>query len=309
MLPRTSVLASNAHSEVPGNTRRQTIPDGPEVVTSNVSNRPELQKFQLPRLPSPGPFDPNEAKSRGFSLESLIHATQSGQPHTILKEYLSYYPSSLAAELKKGGVVAGFPSVFFAVETNKPDIVRIWLDHGADVNARDPNTGLPLLAFAIINSARFTDSMSVFSTLLAYGADVSVIPHSVYAQNIEGGKPPHNTPTPDVKPTTDQHNWCNPYFTKEITTSVSVSQKYFLRRRQRIPHISGRTAQASRVYGFAPMYNLPFTMVGQDTAIEILKERLSVYLMTPVTGDAKPLVLAFAGMSSHLCHLGHCSNT
>jgi len=73
------------------------------------------------------------------------------------------------------------------VETNNPYIVRIWLEHGANVNARDPKTGLPLLAFAIINSARFIDSISMFSTLLAYGADALAIPTFLYSQNVEAG--------------------------------------------------------------------------------------------------------------------------
>lgn len=42
--------------------------------------------------------------------------------------------------------------MFYTVKTNNKALVRTWVDYGADVNAREPKIGLPLLAFAIINS-------------------------------------------------------------------------------------------------------------------------------------------------------------
>jgi hypothetical protein len=106
-----------------------------------------------------------------------------------VRKYLSHFPSSAVAKSVIGNV-ASVPSIFFAVETNKESIVRTWAEFGGDVNAREPTTGLPLLAFAIINAAPFGDTMFVVCTLRSLGVDAAAISTFLYGTNTEGSSDP-----------------------------------------------------------------------------------------------------------------------
>jgi len=58
--------------------------------------------------------------------------------------------------------------------TNKPDVVKLLLDRGANVNAQDSN-GFTALHFAVYDS-----NIPVIKILIEYGADVNIIPDKPY---------------------------------------------------------------------------------------------------------------------------------
>ncbi|OCK98980.1 P-loop containing nucleoside triphosphate hydrolase protein, partial [Cenococcum geophilum 1.58] len=238
-------------------------------------------------------FDPKEGRSRNFSLDRLTWAVQDGLSATDGREYLAYFQrSEVSAVINRQ--VAGVPSVFYAVETNNEALIRTWVEYGADVNALEPGTGLPLLAFAILNSTQHDGgSMLVLRILLSNGADVTVIP-SYLLEPIH----PENDASTQARPLKKDasQTWCNGVIEKMVENSLTVSQKYFIRRRSRHPAPSSRFIQVAREYQLTELCGLPFTMIGQDLSIEMLTNRLLTHLITPTT---KPLVLTFAGPSGH----------
>jgi len=268
---------------------------GLEVVTPDIHSPSERERFQLPKIlftNTGTPFDPKEGRSRNFSLDRLTWAVQDGLSATDGREYLAYFQrSEVSAVINRQ--VAGVPSVFYAVETNNEALIRTWVEYGADVNALEPGTGLPLLAFAILNSTQHDGgSMLVLRILLSNGADVTVIP-SYLLEPIH----PENDASTQARPLKKDasQTWCNGVIEKMVENSLTVSQKYFIRRRSRHPAPSSRFIQVAREYQLTELCGLPFTMIGQDLSIEMLTNRLLTHLITPTT---KPLVLTFAGKLS-----------
>lgn len=196
--------------------------------------------------------------------------------------------------------MAGVPSVFYTVETNNEGLVRTWVDYAADVNARDPKTGLPLLAFAIINSTqRDEDSTLVLRMLLGNGADVTVIPSYLLEPIHPGNDTWRQARAPlrtDPVRTDPAQTWCNGVIEKMVEEALTVSHKYFIRRRSRHRAPSSRLIQVAKEYQLTQLFSLPFTMIGQDLGTQMLANRLLTHLMTPTN---KPLVPTLAGPSGH----------
>jgi hypothetical protein len=187
--------------------------------------------FQLPSVEIPvtePPFSPEEGRCLPFSLLRLVSAIGKGLEPVHLQHYLLFYDEEI---VRKGldDSVSGIPSIFYAVATNNENIVRTWANYGANVDATEPQTGIPLLAFAILRTkASNEDTTPMIMTLLSLGADASVIPAVLYSPCIED--PVHKLPFDKACPELQvpKTSWCKGRILEDMTKTINLSQRYFL---------------------------------------------------------------------------------
>jgi hypothetical protein len=183
--------------------------------------------------------------------------------------------------------VEGVPAVFYAVQGNDPEIVRIWIEHGGDVNTRNPTNGVPLLGFAILNAITIRkDTSAVVATLLSLGADASNIPKSMYSPYLQDSAKPKNVAQ-------FEETWCNGATGATLASALSLTQRYFLTKQAHIKPPSVRLRDAARKLGLSPLFCLPYHIVGQEIAVKTLTEVLIGHL---VTDSNTSLVLLFVGI-------------
>ena len=253
--------------------------------------------FVLPRIPATSSIVPGYADfTESFDLENLIGAMQSGANEPLLQNYLDYFDrSTVQREINRS--VEGFPSIFYAVETNNDWIVRTFIAYGADVNAVHEHLKVPLLAFAIMHSETVrADTTHVVATLLSLGASTKSIPEAFYT--------PYCRDLPDEGPDLDSlgeislntKKWLTDSARIKLARSTNLTQRYNLDRAARTKKPSKRHKYVAKLRNAEPLLGLPYFLIGQSIAANRLLQKCLSYLAIP---SRKPLVLTFAGPSGH----------
>ena len=253
--------------------------------------------FVLPRISMRSSIVPGYADfQESFDLENLIGAMQSGANVQTLQNYLGYFDhSTVQREINRS--IQGFPSIFYAVETNNDWIVRTFITFGADVNAIHEELRVPLLAFAIIHSETIrADTTHVVATLLSLGAFTYLIPEAFYT--------PYCRDLPDEGPTldslgdlsTDTRKWLTASARAKLARSANLTQRYNLERAAKTKKPSMRHKYVAKLRNAEPLLGLPYFLIGQSIAANRLLQKCLSYLAIP---GKKPLVLTFAGPSGH----------
>jgi hypothetical protein len=269
-----------------------------EPRSNSVAGRaPEIPGLIMPILTSTRPsrrFDPREGLHQPFSARKLVYALQKEQiKHNQILTYFSYYEAEIVS---KGldELVQGVPAIFYAVATNDEVIVRTWVEHGADVNVSEQRSGIPLLAFAILQSGVLrADTTAVVVTLLSLGADASVIPKAFYSPSLQEytASGPNLSDLSDLED--DNKKWCKEHIRPQLATALNLTQRYVLEKHERRKKPALRLRNAAARLNVTSLFSLPYFMIGQDFATQLLTEELISYLITQSEG---PLVLFFAGI-------------
>ncbi|KAJ6098845.1 hypothetical protein N7467_000380 [Penicillium canescens] len=255
--------------------------------------------FELPtvEIPAGEPhFSPDEGRRLPFSSVRLISSLGRTLQGANVSHYLSFFDEEVVRR-GLGSNICGVPSIFYAAATNDENAIRAWLSYGADVNAREPKTGIPLLAFVILRTlATNQDSTSILMTLLSLGADASLIPRDLYSPCIED--PVAKLPFDERyrgfnEPKT---SWCKDAVAEQMARAINLSQRYFLEKVSQTKAPSGRQSQVTRVHNATSLLGISHFLVGQSSATRTVSEVLISHLALP---RSKPLVMAFTGPSGH----------
>ncbi|KAI9052990.1 hypothetical protein LZ554_003261 [Drepanopeziza brunnea f. sp. 'monogermtubi'] len=269
-----------------------------EETLSRMIPEPEWD-FKLPEIPAPPTLTPGAGDGNdGFSLHDLVGAIQHGVDIRLVTEYLAYYDSSVVRK-HLGDTLRGLPSIFFAVGTNDESLIRLRVEFGADVSAVHESSGVPLLAFAIMNSEEIleSDTTLAVSTLLSLGAAPEVIPSPFYS--------PFTQDLPDSGPSDeslksamelDTNAWCTPAARAKLARTANITQRYYLERASKAKKPSSRHRQVVKLRNAEALLGIPYFLIGQTIATNRLFQKLLTYMM----GQTKrPLVMVFAGPSGH----------
>ncbi|KAH7333255.1 P-loop containing nucleoside triphosphate hydrolase protein [Rhexocercosporidium sp. MPI-PUGE-AT-0058] len=254
--------------------------------------------FILPEIPPPPTLTPGVGEgNEGFSLDDLIGAIQHDADVRSVTEYLAYYDSDVVRR-NIGKTVKGFPSIFFAVGTNNETLIRLWIAFGADVSAVHEASGVPLLAFAIMNSENLdTDTTLTVSTLLSLGAAPEVIPASFYSPFIQD-LPEHGPSDESLK--IDLHDkskcWCTTTARAKLARTANITQRYYLERASKAKKPSSRHRQVAKLRNAEALLGISYFLIGQTMATNRLFQKLLTYMMVKTK---RPLVMVFAGPSGH----------
>ena len=253
--------------------------------------------FILPKIESPPFVAPGgDAGDSDFSISALVGAVQNGTPSQVIRNYLDGYDRKT---VKKhiNSPVDGFPAMFFAVATNDENIIRTWVDYGGSVSTVHDLSRVPLLAFAIVHSATIkADTTLAVATLLSLGALPQVIPSAFYTpfcQDLPDGGPSDE----DLKDLDNEtKKWCTAAVRLRLTRTANLTQRYYLERAANTKPSSTRQRQIAIRKNAEPLLGIPYFLIGQTLAANLLLQKLLSHIMVP---SKRPLVLVFAGPSGH----------
>jgi len=233
-----------------------------------------------------------------LDMTELAAAVQNGINIQRIQMHLGSYPS-VVVKSHINDLVQGFPSVFYAVESNDPAMLRLWAAHGADISATHPQSGIPLLAYAIIlgDVLDGSDTSTMVATLLSLGASPKVVPEPFYQ--------PYTRDLPSDGPCMDDENgsepkeewqWCTPVARKRLAQAANLTQRYYLDRATRLKRAGVRHRQIAVRRNAEAILGIQYFLIGQTLASNRLLRKLLSYITLP---SKRPLVLAFAGPSGH----------
>lgn len=128
----------------------------------------------------------HRADHHAFAVKTIAWAIQNQLSTKCIERYISKFAQSLVTYQIRLPVYAGFgvPTcsiLFFAIEQNSPELIRLLCKAGASIGQRATPSGMPPLAYAVL-SAEYSlfDTTDVLITLLAIGADPKDIPEDMW---------------------------------------------------------------------------------------------------------------------------------
>ena len=276
----------------PGNVK------SPDLSPFNVEKSEPDWDFVLPVIPPPiSNLEPGSIETfETFNLRELVGSMQNGASQQSIQNYLDRFDRALIKECINDEV-DGFPAMFFVVETNKEELLRLLVAYGGNPAAIHKQSGIPLLAFAIIHSENIqTDTTLMTATLLSVGASPDVIPSAFYYPYIQDL--PEAGPKDDsLKDLGDRNKkWCKGNGRLKLARASTLSQRYYLERAAKTKKPSIRQIQVAQKRNAEPLLGIANFLIGQTTAAKTLLDKLLSHLTVP---SKKPLVLVFAGPSGH----------
>ncbi|TKA46501.1 hypothetical protein B0A54_02333 [Friedmanniomyces endolithicus] len=283
--------------------------DDPQGQISHTAEDAYEWDFVLPVVP---PSTANLIASRTyeyevFDIRELVAWMQYGTDVKTIMQYLNRFDDETVRNAINDSI-EGFPAMFYVVETNNEDIIRLWVSHGGDVSVTHDMSKVPLLAFAIIHGENIqTDTTLITATLLSLGAVPNLIPsafYSPYLQNLPEHGPSHD----DLENFTDeQKSWCKDIARGKLARTCSLTHRYYLERASKTKRPSRRQYQVAKRTKAEPLLGIANFLIGQTSTAKALMDTLLTHILEP---GKKPLVLVFAGPSGHgktelARHLGH----
>lgn len=223
-----------------------------------------------------------------FDLDSLV-VLLSAAPFRLLdvEQYLNTY---VDADVRRtiNTTTSKITSLFFAVATNEPKALKLLIEKGGNVNSTGGADGIPVLAFAIMHGSR-EDTTEMVRILLAHGADSGVIPDEFVVLD------PH---FPATAPPSSATQWCSEKYRAKLASTVNITQRYWLVRSRQQHSRTPRELMVARKEGCQKLFQIPYSLIGQEFATGLLMKRVSSHILLPKTGS-KPLVVVFAGESRY----------
>lgn len=228
-----------------------------------------------------------------FDSYSLASTIQHGAATSHIRRYLNLCDKGVT-EQNMNATVEGFPLIFYAVASNSEDIVRLFIEYGANSNAVYEPLHVPLLAFAIMCSETLqVDTTNMVCVLLSKGASPCAIPKDLYTPYLQDNSTSSGQKDPEAA---EEAAWCSPEIKARLSKNVNLTHRYFLEKSTKLKPPSAKRRQIARLKKCQGLLGIPYFLVGQSVATELLIQRLLIHMMLPAK---KPLVLCFAGPSGH----------
>jgi len=256
-------------------------------------------------------IDPNASLDHAlfrhdFSLKLLAWAIQNNANLNTVERYLKYFSQArieqeFSTELTATDGGRGFPILYFAVERNSPELVRLLCRAGAQPSQRMRPSGipivkLPLLAYAILSAEyRLVDTTDTVIALLAMGASPGDVPRDMWENYVKA--PTKDVPVPmDAK--TGEDLWCTSVLREAICRNLNLMQRYALWKADGTEQQTKRMRQIVTALNIQPLLETIYYIIGQRSATQQVVQRIVDYIMYG-DGEATPLVLLFTGPSGH----------
>lgn len=261
------------------------------VHDTNEDSSPKEWDFILPRLPWL-----EISTEDDFSPDSLAAAIQHGATTYRLRSYMNIYDPRLLRQDINANVM-GFPLIFYAVESNDENMVRLLTEFGASASAVYEAFQVPLLAFAIMCGETLQlDTTNMVCVLLSKGASANSIPVDLFTPYLRDEATSIGQKGKNVISAAAETAWCSPATKTRLAKNINLTQRYFLEKSTKMKPPSSKKRQIARIKNCQGLLGIPYFLVGQTVATELLIQRLLTHLMMPTK---QPLVLCFAGPSGH----------
>ncbi|KAL2370567.1 hypothetical protein RJ035_001300 [Blastomyces gilchristii] len=224
--------------------------------------------------------------------EAVIKALQSNMDYTGIKRMLDTNPPERVHKaLNKG--IDGFSAIFEAVKRNNSDIIKLLVENGANPNATEHNSDIPLLAFAILQEAT---SITLIQTLLSLGANPHSIPRDLWdgGNSKTFGDDDESLAGGDSTPLT---LWCGSLHRASLLKRMDFGLKYHLLTSSKLIPLTKQERQNADIQGTISLLQAPYFLIGQSLAIKRVTEYVQSHLLLPNSNG--PLLLAFVGPPGH----------
>ena len=227
-----------------------------------------------------------------FSAHTLTWAFQRCNPETIRTYLQNYFVEDIQSKINSH--VVGYPPIFYAVERNEANTVRMVIEIGADPNALSLVDEIPVLAFAIVNAERSVlNTTDVVKTLLGLGANPKVIPQDMWDDYM---KTPTAFLSGALSKTYPTLQWCTPERRRALARTLHLSQRYYLYTADRLETTRGRMKQIATAHKIMALLEVPYMLIGQTIATKLLLRTIFSHLAIM---NKKPLTMVFCGPSGH----------
>ena len=248
----------------------------------------------LPRLSPPSNHnndlltldDPDSA----FSARNLAWALQSVHSAENIQHFINKHPPA-SIDILVNSDVEGYPPIFYAIERNCTPTLGAILENGGSPNSISSFQNIPALAFAICHAeVRKFNTVSVVKMLLAYGADPKVIPQEMWEDYIK---------VPSLalqRLQTSALSWCTPELQALLVRNLNISQRYYLHKAYTTKSVGKKMIQAASIHGIKKLLTVPYYLVGQSIAADMVLERLIGHFALNIN---RPIVMVFCGPSGH----------
>jgi hypothetical protein len=234
-----------------------------------------------------------------FNIQNAIGAIQNGSEFQAIRSYLERYDKRTVQQ-NINNEIEGIPAMFYIVATNNEALLRLWVGHGGNPEAVHTPSNVPLLAFAIVHSETIqADTSLMTSTLLSLGAMPGVIPsafYTPYLQDVPDNGPPEENDKTEKGGVNLGMKWCTGTTRKTLARTITLLQRYYLEKASKLKKPSGRHKQLAERRNAEALLGLPYFLIGQTLASDLLLSKLLSHLVAP---GKRPLVLVFAGPSGH----------
>lgn len=187
----------------------------------------------MPRLEGPDHICVDDP----LDMERLVASIQAGETCKRISRYLTSKDKKNIRELINNDI-AGYPSIFYIADKNDASLLRLWVKHGADVNATAGRPRMPLLVFVILRGGSFRcDTTELVCTLLSLGALPNVIPKAFYSpfeRTLPREGPSEDMPKPQdraggrswlTQPAT-RDGICRPVWAREDRTRTTAEESH-----------------------------------------------------------------------------------
>ena len=234
-----------------------------------------------------------------FSLTRLAWGIQHGASAASIERYLNSFENAsvriyLNTAIKGDTYTNFFPILFFAVEQNSPELVRVLCKAGADPSKKAEPWAIPLLAYTIISAEYdLSDTTDTLIALLAEGARPEQLPSDMY-------EAPLQPPKADAPTAADSlfsfYGWCTPELRKALARNLNLMQRYSLWRAKHVASPTPRMVQIATAFSILPLLETPYHIIGQTPALkQVIDGVVSHYMFD----SGFPLVMLFTGASGH----------
>ncbi|KAL8736086.1 MAG: hypothetical protein Q9181_002572 [Wetmoreana brouardii] len=236
-----------------------------------------------------------------FNMDSLAWAIQNGLGNSCIDRYLKRWGHSRIEQelcqplfLGESLPFGKYPVLFFAVERNDPELVRLLCRAGADPHQPTQPFGLPILAYCILSAEyELSDTNHTLSALLAMGADPFDLPQDMWCDYIKA--PTKNGPNPHgAEP--GAYGWCSIEVRAALCRNFNLLQRYHCKIASLLPRKTPRQKQVADAFDLTPLFEIPHQIIGQPLAAKLVQEWLTSHALHHVD---TPLVLLFTGPSGH----------
>lgn len=291
---KTTEVPQSSHEEDTGSEKDSNgvhIPD-PDDPTTPLEDDPAEWDFTLPRIPASETLDSNDGPgNKNVSFTELVGAIQGGKDCATVRKYLTFVDQT-----RINDHVSGFPAMFYIVERRDPSLIRLWVKHGGDVNAKatsELSKDVPLLAFAVVLGDTFkTDTTDVVATLLGLGASPGALPEAFY-HPLERDLPQE---MPELAQQPETMSWCTASARALLATRLNYRQRYYMHMASLLKPNGVRAKQVTRYKNAEALLAIPYLFIGQTPAAQFFIKKLLQHLVKP---PKTPLVMIFAGPSGH----------
>ncbi|KAI0161903.1 P-loop containing nucleoside triphosphate hydrolase protein [Hypoxylon sp. FL1284] len=273
----------------------EPVDESPKPAVDNLQQYASLPRFSPPEKS----LTQASHSADGVSIEGIIGAVQNGYSANDLYDLLSYLKKRDGAKLREGlnSEIGGFPAIFFIVETNDADLIRLWINFGGNPNATHGPRNFPLLIFAILRGidSRLRATRTI-ETLLRLGASPHVVPAMYYEPFDSDLYGSWVADEDSYVIADDTQPWCTLDVRRHLVTALSLTQRYRLWQASKLSPVSGREQTLVLRKGADEILGLQQTIIGQSMAAYSLRKSFFIHLAVP---SRKPLVLLFAGPKGH----------